>query len=133
MGGFSGWTLVLILGIETSCDETAAAVVADGVVTMAEELATQSGVHGKVGGGGPELACRGHVEMIDRVVERTLEKAGLPAGALDAIAVTAGPGLAGAPPLGFFFSQGVRAGPRPAAAGGTPEGGRSIACRPAGI
>ena len=96
---------MLILGIETSCDETAAAVVADGVVTVAEELATQSGVHGKFGGVVPELACRGHVEMIDRVVERTLEKAGLSAGALDAIAVTAGPGLAGALLVGISFAK----------------------------
>ncbi|MBI3607897.1 MAG: tRNA (adenosine(37)-N6)-threonylcarbamoyltransferase complex transferase subunit TsaD [Nitrospirae bacterium] len=96
---------MLILGIETSCDETAAAVVSDGRVIVSEELATQSGVHGKYGGVVPELASRGHVETIDRVVSRALEKAGVDSGAVNAVAVTAGPGLAGALLVGISFAK----------------------------
>ncbi len=96
---------MLILGIETSCDETAAAVVSNGRVIVSEELATQAGVHGKYGGVVPELASRGHVETIDRVVGRALEKAGVDSSAVDAVAVTAGPGLAGALLVGISFAK----------------------------
>ncbi|HET8759493.1 MAG TPA: tRNA (adenosine(37)-N6)-threonylcarbamoyltransferase complex transferase subunit TsaD [Nitrospiria bacterium] len=98
---------MLILGIETSCDETAAAIVRDGSAIVSEELATQTGVHSKFGGVVPELACRGHVEVIDRVVEHTLAKAGVTASAVDAVAVTSGPGLAGALLVGVSFAKGL--------------------------
>jgi N6-L-threonylcarbamoyladenine synthase len=73
---------------------------------VAEDLATQSGIHTKFGGVVPELACRGHVEAIDGVVARTLADAGISKTDVDAVAVTAGPGLAGALLVGVSFAKG---------------------------
>jgi N6-L-threonylcarbamoyladenine synthase len=97
---------MLILGIESSCDETASALVRDGEVIVSEELATQTGVHSKFGGVVPELACRGHVEVIDQLVEQTFANAGVSPVDVDAVAVTAGPGLAGALLVGVAFAKG---------------------------
>ncbi len=97
---------MLILGIETSCDETAAAIVRDGAVILSEELATQSAVHAPFGGVVPELACRAHVEVIDQLVARTLANAGVSRSEIDAVAVTEGPGLVGALLVGVAFAKG---------------------------
>ena len=84
-----------ILGIESSCDETAAAVVADGRRVLSSVVASQDAVHAPYGGVVPELASRRHVEVIVPVLERTLADAGVKLADLDGIAVTQGPGLVG--------------------------------------
>lgn len=94
-----------ILGIESSCDETAAAVVEDGVRILSSEVATQVEVHHKYGGVVPELASRQHVEAICPVVDAALEKAGITASEIDAVAATQGPGLVGALLVGFSFAK----------------------------
>jgi N6-L-threonylcarbamoyladenine synthase len=86
-----------VLGIETSCDETAAAVVDDGVVIASSVVSSQIDLHARYGGVVPELAGRAHVELITPVLAEALEQAGSgPDGAgIDAVAVTYGPGLIG--------------------------------------
>ena len=85
-----------ILGIETSCDETAAAVVEDGRRLVANVVASQAQLHGRYGGVVPEVASRAHLAALLPVVEAALAEAGRRPRELDAIAVTYGPGLAGA-------------------------------------
>ena len=94
-----------ILGIETSCDETAAAVVKDGTSIMASVVSSQVEVHHRYGGVVPELASRKHIEAIVPVIDETLHKAGLPLEAIDLIAATRGPGLVGALLVGFSFAK----------------------------
>ena len=96
---------MIILGIETSCDETAAAVVKEGTTIAASVIASQIEVHHRYGGVVPELASRKHIEAIVPVVEEALDKAGLPLWDIDAIAVTRGPGLVGALLVGFAFAK----------------------------
>jgi tRNA N6-adenosine threonylcarbamoyltransferase len=86
---------VVVLGIESSCDETAAAVVADGRRIVSSVVASQDAVHAPYGGVVPELASRRHLEVIVPVVEQALGDAGLSISDLDGIAVTHGPGLVG--------------------------------------
>ena len=85
-----------ILGIETSCDETAAAVVEDGRVVCSSSVSSQVDLHARFGGVVPEIASRAHVELIGEVIEEALIEAGVAVGALDAVAACHGPGLAGA-------------------------------------
>jgi len=85
----------LILGIETSCDETAAAVVADGTRVLSSIVSSQAAIHAPFGGVVPELASRHHLENICPVVSSAMEEARIEYPALDAIAVTQGPGLVG--------------------------------------
>jgi N6-L-threonylcarbamoyladenine synthase len=86
----------VILGIETSCDETAAALVsADGEI-VANVVASQAELHARFGGVVPEVASRRHLELVVPVVRETLDEAGVPLGDLDAVAVTVRPGLIGA-------------------------------------
>jgi len=94
-----------ILGIETSCDETAAAVVSDGTSTLASVVSSQVEIHQRYGGVVPELASRKHIEAIVPVVEEAIHTAGLPLTQIDAIAVTKGPGLVGALLVGFSFAK----------------------------
>jgi N6-L-threonylcarbamoyladenine synthase len=98
---------MLVLGIETSCDETAAAIVRDGCEPLGESLSSQVNLHLKYGGVVPELASRGHVTFIDRVVNQALEKSKVSLSQLDAIAVTQGPGLIGALLVGVAFAKSV--------------------------
>ncbi len=84
-----------VLGIETSCDETAAAVVEDGRRALSDVVSTQIEIHRRWGGVVPELASRNHVVQVMPVVDEAVTRAGGP-GAVDAIAVTSGPGLVGA-------------------------------------
>ncbi|BBU38077.1 tRNA N6-adenosine threonylcarbamoyltransferase [Aeribacillus pallidus] len=86
----------LILGIETSCDETAAAIVKNGKEIVAQVVASQIESHKRFGGVVPEIASRHHVEQITLVLEETLKQANLSYHDLNAIAVTEGPGLVGA-------------------------------------
>jgi tRNA N6-adenosine threonylcarbamoyltransferase len=85
-----------ILGVETSCDETAAAIVVDGRYVESNVVASQDDVHRETGGVVPEIASRLHLRSIGPVVERALEEAGRDWGHIDLVAVTHGPGLAGA-------------------------------------
>jgi N6-L-threonylcarbamoyladenine synthase len=85
-----------ILGIETSCDETAAAIVVDGRHIESSIVASQDDVHRETGGVVPEIASRLHLRAIGPVVQRALEEAGQDWGKIDLVAVTHGPGLAGA-------------------------------------
>jgi N6-L-threonylcarbamoyladenine synthase len=94
-----------ILAIETSCDETAAAVVADGVEVLASVIASQVQDHAPYGGVVPELASRRHVENILPVVRLALDQAGLKLREIDALAVTRGPGLVGALLVGLSFTK----------------------------
>jgi len=87
---------MLILGIETSCDETAAGVVEDGRILRANVVASQAAVHARYGGVVPEVASRHHLEAMIQVVEAALSEAEITHRDIDAIAVTAGPGLSGA-------------------------------------
>ncbi len=98
-----------MLGIETSCDETAAAVVRVSPEGRAEALSSvvlsQIADHAPFGGVVPEIAARAHVEMIDLVVARALAEAGMAACGLDGIAATAGPGLVGGVMVGLSFAK----------------------------
>ncbi|WP_028323713.1 tRNA (adenosine(37)-N6)-threonylcarbamoyltransferase complex transferase subunit TsaD [Desulfatirhabdium butyrativorans] len=94
-----------ILGIETSCDETAAAVVENATVVRSSVVASQIADHHPYGGVVPELASRKHLEAITPVVAAALQQAGIAATGLDAIAVTRGPGLVGALLVGFSFAK----------------------------
>ena len=94
-----------ILGIETSCDETAAAVVADGRRVRSNVVATQIALHRAHGGVVPELAARGHVTAIIPVIEAAMGEAGVGRTSIDAVAVTVGPGLAGALLVGMNVAK----------------------------
>jgi N6-L-threonylcarbamoyladenine synthase len=94
-----------ILGIESSCDETAAAVVSDGRRILASVIASQIDIHRKYGGVVPELASREHLRRIVPVVREALEQAGMSLGEVDAVAVTQGPGLVGSLLVGITYGK----------------------------
>jgi N6-L-threonylcarbamoyladenine synthase len=94
-----------ILGIETSCDETAAAVVEDGRRLLANVIASQAALHGRYGGVVPEVASRQHLAAMLPVVQAALQEAGCSPPDLDAVAVTHGPGLAGALLVGVSMAK----------------------------
>ncbi len=94
-----------ILGIESSCDETAAAVVAGGKEILSNVIASQIEIHRKYGGVVPELASREHLRSIVPVVREALKDAGLAFGDLDAVAVTEGPGLVGSLLVGLTYGK----------------------------
>jgi len=87
---------VLVLGIETSCDETAVGVVEDRTTMRANVIASQIEIHAPYGGVVPELAARAHLELLQPTITEALARAGCSAADLDGVAVTSGPGLAGA-------------------------------------
>jgi N6-L-threonylcarbamoyladenine synthase len=95
----------LILGIESSCDETAAAVVADGSRILSNVVASQIAIHRHFGGVVPEIASREHLRQIVPVVRDAVEQAGISLSDLDAIAVTRGPGLIGALLVGVTYGK----------------------------
>ncbi len=97
----------LILGIESSCDETAAAVVKNGTEVMSNIINTQIDIHKVYGGVVPEIASRKHIESIDYVVDEALKEANVTFQDIDAIAVTYGPGLVGALLVGVSFAKGL--------------------------
>jgi len=94
-----------ILGIESSCDETAAAVVTDGLEVLSNVVASQIEIHKKYGGVVPELASREHLRQIVPVVREALARANIQLSELDAIAVTQGPGLVGALLVGITYGK----------------------------
>ena len=103
-----------ILGIETSCDETAAAVVDDGRVVRSSVVASQADLHARFGGVVPEVASRAHVALIGDVIEQALVESGAQFDGLDAVAAVHGPGLAGALLVGVSAAKAI------ALATGTP-------------
>ncbi len=94
-----------VLGIETSCDETSAAVVVDGVDVRSNIVASQVDLHAKYGGVVPEIASRAHIERLDAVIEEAMSLAGVARDNLDAIAVTNRPGLVGALLIGVTAAK----------------------------
>ncbi len=96
-----------ILGIETSCDETAASVVWKGKKVLSNIVSSQISKHAKYGGVVPELAAREHLEAIDHVVRQALESANLAVNDMDAVAVTNGPGLIPSLLIGLNFARGL--------------------------
>jgi tRNA N6-adenosine threonylcarbamoyltransferase len=99
--------MIRILAIETSCDETAAAVVDDGRVVRSSVVASQADLHARFGGVVPEIASRAHVELIDDVIEQALVEAGTTLGEIDAVAAVHGPGLAGALLVGVSAAKAI--------------------------
>jgi len=99
--------LLIILGIESSCDETAAAVVEDGHRVMASLVASQTEIHMPFGGVVPEVAAREHLRVIDPLVQQALNEAGVKFADLDAVAITQGPGLIGALLVGVAYAKGL--------------------------
>jgi N6-L-threonylcarbamoyladenine synthase len=97
---------VKVLGIETSCDETAAAVVEDRAV-LSNVISSQTDLHARFGGVVPELASRAHVEALTPIVEEALERAGCRFADIDAVAVTVGPGLVGALLVGMAGAKAI--------------------------
>src|SRR5207244_5602975 len=97
----------VVLGIESSCDETAAAVLVDGRRVLSSVVASQDDVHAPYGGVVPELASRRHLEVIVPVVEKALAEAGVRLGDLDGLAVTQGPGLVGSLLVGCSLAKGL--------------------------
>ncbi|HZD26554.1 MAG TPA: tRNA (adenosine(37)-N6)-threonylcarbamoyltransferase complex transferase subunit TsaD [Alphaproteobacteria bacterium] len=98
-----------VLGIETSCDETAAAIVADDRRVLADCVLSQVADHRPYGGVVPEIAARSHVEQIDGLIRRAVEEAGLGYGEIDAVAATAGPGLIGGVMVGLVTGKALAA------------------------
>src|SRR5205085_12381359 len=88
-------SIMLVLGIESSCDETAAAIVRDGRVMVSSVISSQIEIHKRFGGVVPELASREHLDKIVPVVEEAFERAQVKKDEVDGIAVTVGPGLVG--------------------------------------
>ena len=100
----------IILSIESSCDETSAAVVVNGREVLSNVIASQIDTHKKYGGVVPEVASRMHIEVVDSVVKAALDEAGIKLEEIDAIGVTYGPGLVGALLVGLQYAKGLALG-----------------------
>jgi len=98
---------MIILSIETSCDETAVAVMRDGRETLSSELFSQADMHALYGGVVPEIASRNHAAVIGRLAEMSVKNAGIAKSDIDAVAVTYAPGLIGALLVGVNFAKGL--------------------------
>lgn len=98
---------MLILAVESSCDETAVSVTRDGREVLADEIFSQADIHAIYGGVVPEIASRNHIEVITRLTESALKRAGLLLSDIDAVAVTCEPGLIGALLVGVSFAKGL--------------------------
>lgn len=98
---------MLVLGIESTCDETGAAVVKEGREILSNVLASSVDLHEKYGGVFPELACRRHIDVIIPVIDEALQKAGVTPQEIDLIAVAKGPGLIGALLIGMNAAKGL--------------------------
>lgn len=120
---------MLVLGIDTSCDDTSAAVVEDGKKIISNVISGQSDIHSKYGGIVPELASRRHIEMIIPVVDQALKEAGISLSDVSAVAVCHGPGLIGSLLVGCSFAKaGCYAGKKPLVAVNHLEGHILSAC-----
>ncbi len=95
----------IILGVETSCDETACAVVADGREVFSSVVASQIEIHARYGGVVPEIASRAHIEAINSVIEKAIEDAGIKTSEISAVAVTNEPGLIGSLLVGLMAAK----------------------------
>src|SRR5918996_6271093 len=98
---------MLVLGVETSCDDPAAAVLRDGRTILANVVSSQDQVHGPYGGVVPELASRHHSENILPIIDAALRQAGANIAEIEGIAVTYGPGLVGSLLVGLSFAKGL--------------------------
>ena len=98
---------MLVLGIESSCDETAAAVVENGSSLLSNVIASQIDIHGPYGGVVPEIASRKHIEAVIPVILQALEDAGVSLSDIDGIAVTRGPGLVGSLLVGLAAAKSI--------------------------
>ena len=98
---------IYILGIETSCDDTCAAVVANGIDILSNVVSSQNEIHEKYGGVVPEVASRRHIEMIDIVIQEALKQAGTPLENIDAVSVTNRPGLIGSLLVGVGAAKAI--------------------------
>ncbi|CCG41841.1 tRNA (adenosine(37)-N6)-threonylcarbamoyltransferase complex transferase subunit TsaD [Magnetospirillum molischianum] len=98
---------MLVLGIETSCDETAAALVTDGRTVLAERVLSQLDDHRPYGGVVPEIAARAHLHHVDRLIAETMNEAGCGFSDLDAVAATGGPGLIGGVIVGVMTGKAI--------------------------
>lgn len=98
---------MVILGIDTSCDDTSLALIDERRKVLAHVISSQADLHGLFGGVVPEIASRKHVELIDLIYNDVLEKAGLSAGNIDCVGVTSGPGLIGSVLVGLCFAKGL--------------------------
>lgn len=98
---------MLVLGIESTCDETGAAVVKDGREILSNVLASSADIHERYGGVFPELACRRHIDVILPVIDEAMQKAGVGPEEIDLIAVAKGPGLVGALLIGMNAAKGL--------------------------
>ena len=96
-----------VLGIETSCDETAAAVVIDGRDVCSSVVSSQVDLHARYGGVVPEIASRAHVELVNDVIGAALLEAGVTLADVDAVAAAHGPGLAGALLVGVSAAKAI--------------------------
>jgi len=96
---------MIVLGIETSCDETAAAIVSDGRQVLSNIIASQTKLHAPFGGVVPEIAARSHIEAIRYIVDCALDEAGVTLSDIDGYAVANGPGLAGALLVGVNYGK----------------------------
>ena len=96
---------MLILSVESSCDETAVAITRNGREVLADEIFSQVSIHSEYGGVVPEIASRSHIEVISQLAERAVKKAGVSKSELDAVAVTYAPGLIGAVLVGVNFAK----------------------------
>ena len=96
---------MLILAVESSCDETAVALVRDGREVLTDQIFSQAALHAVYGGVVPEIASRSHVEVISQLADRALAEAGVTRQDIDAVAVTCAPGLIGALLVGVNFAK----------------------------
>jgi len=104
---WQGRAVAIILGLESSCDETAAALVTSEREILAHALAGQEAEHRPFGGVVPEIAARAHVEAMTPLVRRVFEESGVSLTAIDAVAATAGPGLIGGVMVGLMTGKGL--------------------------
>lgn len=96
---------MIALGIETSCDETAVAIVDDNKNILSNQIISQIDIHQAFGGVVPELAARSHIDVIDKLIKKALEEANISLKEIDLIAVTAGPGLIGGLIVGVMIAK----------------------------
>lgn len=96
---------IIVLGIESSCDETSCAIVKNGREVLSNVINTQIKIHEKFGGVVPEIASRNHVEVISSVVKEALKEANVTFSDIDAVACTYGPGLVGALLVGVSYAK----------------------------
>ena len=98
---------IIVMGIESSCDETSVAIVKNGREVLSNVIDTQIPIHEKYGGVVPEIASRNHIEAISRVTKKALEQAKVTFEDIDVIAPTYGPGLVGALLVGLSYAKGL--------------------------